>query len=283
MSWIATRTSRPAHACAAVRMTCRPSRSQTIQTVTSIGGLAGICLPLAGMGRALRIACWWCLWTSGPNTCWPRRYAPRSSLMSNKCTSPLDRTRRRPAARSVPHAATRRRWPRLSGSRCSSVLAMPRCRRCGEMDPEGSARSTALARGRQRSAVCLDDRTRDGQTDPAARRGAGSGRVSPVEPLEEPFRVGRVEAFARVDDRQRGARGFCFHDHAHRPTGGRVAQRVVEQVREGFGEPLAVDEHDRCVFDDVDVQAPASGRVPGAGRSHCLGCERREVPRQSPS
>lgn len=41
-SRIATSTSRPAHACAAVSMICRPSRSQTIHAATSIGGLAAI-------------------------------------------------------------------------------------------------------------------------------------------------------------------------------------------------------------------------------------------------
>jgi hypothetical protein len=53
MSWIATRTSRPAHAWAVVWMICRPSRSQTIHAVTLIGGLAAICLPLGGMGRVI--------------------------------------------------------------------------------------------------------------------------------------------------------------------------------------------------------------------------------------
>ena len=123
---------------------------------------------------------------------------------------------------------------------------------------------------RDPSAVAIDDRFRDRETEAGARLLAAGG-VETLEALEETSMVARPDADAPVADGDRELVGVARHAHQHAAARRGELHRVRHQVRQHLDQAVAIAGDERQIGIELAADRDvASGRVRAQARDRLL-------------
>src|ERR687898_1642064 len=140
--------------------------------------------------------------------------------MSPRARSPRSASRRSSLRATFP-------WPPATTT--SMARSLPTGSGPGQAEPH--ARPAPRVGEPDLAAVRLHDRATDGQAEPGAvAGGAGGAGAAAVEGLERPLAVFGRESLAGVRDLDFDRHAVRLRGHGHAAVGGRMANRVLDQV-----------------------------------------------------